>query len=554
VADRRQNDPGLLPFVLSGGDRGEVRVQAANLLRRQSEAVEPGRLASQLADRAGPLPYRAVVLSPGGDDLSGKLDALVAGRAVPGVVAGEARGSSRVAFVFPPLRAEYAGVGTDLLAHPSLKRPLQACGAALSDFIEWSLEDVLREEPGGPPFERMDVSQPLLFAISVALTELWRSVGVEPDAVIGHSVGEIAAAVSCGALSLHDAARVVGTWGRSSMRMEGTGRMIALPLAAEAAEERISNRSGRLWIAALNTPTSTAVSGGDEATEELLDELAEDGIYGRTMGLPAPGHCPLMEPIDAWFAEELTGISPGSSGVPFYSTVSGDRLDTTELDASYWSANLQQTVLFAPTVRALLRDAYDVFVEVGPRPVLTTALEEIVGDGDALVLGTLEQRAPGSFLDFLARGYVHGVDVDWAKVCEAGPSPSSGSRSRALPPTEGGIEQSDLLDLVVDEVAKARDLPATAIDPDRPFKELGFDSAAAVELRNVLNGIAGLALPATLAFDHPTPRRVAEKMRLELEGDDRETVRSEDSPLDDLALSDLVELVLEEDELEPGRD
>ena len=443
-------------------------------------------------------------------------------------------------------------MGTDLRAHPSLEHPLQACGAALSDFIEWSLEDVLREEPGGPPFERMDVSQPVLFAISVALTELWRSAGVEPDAVIGHSVGEIAAAVSCGALSLHDAARVVGTWGRSSMRMERTGRMISLPLTAEAAEVRISNRSGRLWIAALNTPTSTAVSGEDEAAEELLDELAEDGIQGRTMGLPAPGHCPLMEPIDAWFAEELTGISPGSSGVPFYSTVSGDRLDTTGLDASYWSANLRQTVLFAPTVRALIRDAYDVFVEIGPRPVLTTALEEIVGDGDGLVLGSLEQSAPDSFLDSLARIYVRGVDVEWPRVCETALPLSVGSRPQAR--SRDDLLDSDLLDLVLGEVASSREVSPAAVDPDRPFKDLGFDSAAAVELRNVLNQIAGLALPVTLAFDYPTPRAVAEKMRRELEGDDGETVRPEDTPLDDLALSDLVELVLDEGELERGRD
>jgi acyl transferase domain-containing protein len=542
----------LLPFVLAGGDRGEVREQATDLLRRQGEAVEPGRLASQLADRAGPLPYRAVVLSPGGDDLAGKLDALVAGREVPGVVAGEARSSSRVAFVFPPLRAEYAGVGTDLLAHSSLQGPLQACGAALADFVEWSLEDVLREEPGGPPFERMDVSQPLLFAVSIALTELWRSAGVEPDAVIGHSVGEIAAAVSCGALSLHDAARVVATWGRSSMRMEGTGRMVALPLTAEATEERISNRPERLWIAAVNTPTSTAVSGGDEATEELLGELAEDGVHGRTMGLPAPGHSPLMEPIDAWFAEELTGISPSSSGVPFYSTVSGDRLDTTELDASYWSANLRQPVLFTPAVRALTRDAHDVFVEIGPRPVLTTALEEIVDDGDALVLGTLEQSSPASFLGFLARIYVRGVDVEWPRVCETLLPLPVGSRPQARSRDE--LLDSDLLDLVLGEVASAREVSPTAVDPDRPFKDLGFDSAAAVELRNVLNQIAGLTLPVTLAFDYPTPRAVAEKMRLELEGQNGETVRPEDTPLDDLALSDLVELVLEEGEREPSRD
>lgn len=411
-------------------------------------------------------------------------------------------------------------MGHDLLVDDLFRDRLQACDAALCPFLDWSPAEVLREAPGGPPFERLDVSQPLLFAVSVALTSLWRAAGFEPDAVLGHSVGEIAAAACCGALPLEDAARVAATWGHSSMRMEGAGQMVSLPLPVEMTEERISRWGGRLWVAASNAPTWTAVSGEDEAAEELLGELAEDGIHGHPLGIPAPGHSPLMEPVDAWFREELAQIAPSASEVPFYSAVSGGRIDTTDLDARYWSANLRQPVLFEAAVRALLRDGFNVFIEIGPRPVLTSALEEIVGEGDALVLGTLEEATAGSFLG----------------------------------PARAGVEQSDLLELVLEEVAKARDLAPAAIDPDRPFKELGFDSAAAVELRNVLNRIAGLALPATLAFDHPTPRRVAEKMRLELGADDREPARSEGAPLDDLALSALVELVLEEDEREPGRD
>jgi acyl carrier protein len=253
-----------------------------------------------------------------------------------------------------------------------------------------------------------------------------------------------------------------------------------------------------------------------------------------------------MDPVHPRFLAELDDLSPGPGTVPFYSAVDGDRIAATALGAAYWSANLRRPVCFEPTVRALLRDGCDVFVEIGPRPVLATALEEIAGPRGALVLGTLERGAPGSFLGFLARAYVRGVDVKWPAALEAIP-PEAGCRPRALPPEPPG----DLLEVVLAEVAKARDLSPGAIDPDRPFKELGFDSAAAVELRDALNLAAGLALPATLAFDHPTPRQVAEKMRLDL-GGDREPVRAGDSPLDDLDLAALVELVLEDGEQEPG--
>jgi acyl transferase domain-containing protein len=488
-----------------------------------------------------------------------QLAALAGGRAMAGVLEARVRTSPRVAFAFSPLRAEYPGVGADLLAHPVLRRALRDSAAALEGLVEWSLEDVLREVPGGPPFERLDVSQPFLFAVSAALTELWRSVGVEPEAVVGHSVGEIAAAVSCGALSLRDGASVAVTWGRSSMRMEGAGQMVSLPLGAGAAAERISRREGRLWIAALNAPTRTAVSGEDEAAEELLAGLAADGVQGRPMGIPAPGHSPRMQPVHAWFLEELADLSPQPGSVPFYSAVSGERVASNRLDAGYWSANLRQPVLFEPAVRALLRDAYDVLIEIGPRPVLTAALEEIVGDGRALVLGTLEQGAPDSFLGFLARSYVRGVDVDWPAALEALPSPPVESRSPALPFSRAGMGDGDLLALVLGEVASARGLSTAAVDPDRPFKELGFDSAAAVELRNVLNRLTGLALPATLAFDQPTPRKVAEKMGQLLAGEGDEAVRtgkalSEDSALDDLDLTALVDLVLDEVERGPDRD
>jgi acyl transferase domain-containing protein len=559
VADTGQGGSNLLPFVLTGRSRERLGESARELrLRLERGACELDRVLSLLVERAAPLPCRAVVLARSREDLLAKLDKLEAGASPPGVIEGRARAPARVAFVFSPLRSEYRGMGLDLLAsHNAFQLHMQAWDTHLSRLTDWSLEDVLRDDPGAPPLARLDVSQPLLVATTASLAELWGSFGVKPDAVAGHSVGEIAAAASCGALPIEDAVRVAVTWGRSSRRLEGAGAMASLPLSAEAVEERIVRRRGPLSIAALNAPSWTAVSGQGKAIEELLEELAEEGIHGRSMSIPAPGHSPGMAPIHEWFTEALAGISPRPSATPFYSTVSGDRLASTNLDAGYWSSNLRQPVLFEPAIRALLRDEYDVFIEIGPRPVLTAALKEIVGDRDALVIGTLEQGDPDAFLVSLARAYVRGAEVDWGRAC--GDALPARPRSSRAPISLEGVparqREQVVLDLVLGEVAAAReyDSPA-AVDRNRPFKDLGFDSAAAVDLRNALNRLTGLALPVTLAFDHPTPNEVARKLRLELEGEVVTKAPAEaPSAIDELDAASLVELVLE-DEGQPGRD
>jgi acyl transferase domain-containing protein/acyl carrier protein len=553
VADCAEENPNPPPFVLAGGNRRELREQARDLQLRLDEKTDLTRLSAQLAERLRPLPHRAAVLAQDADDLSEKLAGLGAGRRMAGVFEGERHGSARVVFMFPPLRSEYPGMGLDLLgSHSSFRHHMQTRAATLAGLVDWSPEAVLHEEPGSPPLERLDVSQPLLFTTSSALAELWGSFGVRPDAVVGHSIGEIAAAASCGALGPTDAARVAVTWGRSSMRLEGTGEMASLPLPAAAVEERIRRWDGRLWIAALNAPSWTAVSGEGEALEELLDELAEEGLHGRPMNIRAPGHSPGMAPVHDWFMEELAELLPQPGNVPFYSALRGDCIAATDLDAGYWSRNLREPVLFESAARALLRDRYDVFIEVGPRPVLTTAIEEIAGAGTA-ALGTLEQGEPGSFVIALAQAYVHGVDANWAAMCSDPPPLPARFRS-SNPEVLPSLQGLDLLDLVLEQVASALGHPSpAAIDPNRPFKDLGFDSAGAVELRNVLNRITGLVLPSTLAFDYPTPREVAGKIRLELEGGGQPVGQSQAAEIDDLDLAGLVELVLEEGDRQPER-
>ncbi|HWA54738.1 MAG TPA: acyltransferase domain-containing protein, partial [Solirubrobacterales bacterium] len=470
---------------------------------------------------------RAVLFGASGEQVLRELGDLASGTPGPGTVLGEARGETHLAFVFSPFRSEYRGMALGLPErYPAFARGLRGCEEALAPLLEWSLADALHGREGPPPFGRLDVSQLLLLAVATALAELWAEFGVRPDAVLGHSVGEIAAAAACGALGSEDAARLAVTWGRSTMRLEEAGAMASVPLSTEETERRLGPWRERLAIAGRNAPRLTAVSGETAAIEELVAQLGSEGIRARPMGINTPGHSARMAPIDAWFQAELVALSPRPSTVPFHSGVEGGRVDTRRLDVGYWSRNLRQPVLFEAAIRSLREAGTTAFLEIGPRPVLTEAIAETLGDGGrAIVAGDWEQGELGQFHLALAAAHVRGIDVDWSPLLRdpptvgeplAVPGPSLAQRLGELPERK---RERLLLALVREKAAAVlgHDSPG-AIDPGRSFKELGFDSRLAVELRNGLNHATGLILSSTLVFDYPTPRAVAGRIRLELEG------------------------------------
>jgi acyl transferase domain-containing protein len=521
--------PGPLPWVLAGQDRADLRARARDLRTRIAGAPpeELSRLAAEAAARAEPLVQRAVVFANSSDEALRELDDLASGTPGPGAVLGEARGEARLAFVFSPFRSEYRGMALGMAErYPAFARGLRGCEEALEPLAGWQVADALHGREGTPPFARLDVSQLLLFAVSTALAELWRDFGVRPDAVLGHSVGEIAAAATCGGLGVEDAARLIVTWGRSTMRLEEAGAMASVPLSAAETERRLEPWRNQLAIAGRNAPRLTAVSGETEAIEGLLAQLAGEGIRARPMGINTPGHSARMAPVDAWFQEELATISPRSSTIPFHSGVEGGRVDTRRLDVAYWSRNLRQPVLFEAAIRSLREAATTAFLEIGPRPVLTDAIAETLGDGGrAVVAGGWEQGELGQFHLALAEAHVRGIEVDWSPLFRDPPAaageppaaePSLAQRLGELPERK---RERLLLGLVREKAAAVlgHDSPG-AIDPGRPFKDLGFDSRLAVELRNGLNRATGLILSTTLVFDYPTPRAVAGRIRLELEG------------------------------------
>ncbi|HEY0447600.1 MAG TPA: type I polyketide synthase, partial [Actinophytocola sp.] len=367
--------------------------------------------------------HRAVVVGADRDELSAALDAILEGRPGSGAALGRAGGRARVAFVFPGQGAQWAGMAVELLdSAPVFAERLGECAEALAPYLDWSPLDVLRGAEGAPSLERVDVVQPVLFAVMVSLAAVWESAGVAPDAVVGHSQGEIAAACVAGALSLADAARIVAV--RSRLLYEHTtgadGAMLSVIDTEAAVRARIADIPG-VGVAAVNGPRSVVVAGDAEPLNRLEKTLSQAGVMRwQVPGVNFVGHSAAVEVIETPLREALTDLEPRPSRVPFYSTVTGALVDTETLDADYWYRNLRDTVHYHPATRTLLDDGHTLFVEISAHPVLAMGTTETIADreSDAAVVATLQRDDGGDrrLLTSLAQAYVAGADVDWTAV------------------------------------------------------------------------------------------------------------------------------------------
>ncbi|MFI5555518.1 type I polyketide synthase [Streptomyces sp. NPDC051738] len=408
-----------LPFVLSARTPGALRGQAAALVADLTH--DPADIAYSLVTTRAAFVHRAVVVGTGRDELLAGLDALAAGDTVAaGVVRGTADGEGRTVLVFPGQGAQWAGMGALLLEEsPVFAARIAECAAALAEFTDWSLVDVLRGADGAPALDRVDVVQPATWAVMVALAAVWEAHGVTPDAVLGHSQGEIAAAVVAGALSLTDGARVVALRSRAiARRLAGRGGMVAVPLPAADVEPRLAEWDGRLSLAAVNAPDAVVVSGDAESLDEFFGRLTADGVRVKRIAVDYASHSDHVADLHADLLTDLASVTPRAPRIPLLSTVTGERLDTAATDAEYWYRNLRRTVRFADAVRALLDQGCRRFVECSPHPVLTGAVQSCAESAGAraVAVGTLRRGEDGTerLLTSLAEAFVRGVPVDWA--------------------------------------------------------------------------------------------------------------------------------------------
>ncbi|WP_394848508.1 SDR family NAD(P)-dependent oxidoreductase [Pendulispora brunnea] len=422
---QRGDSSGPTLVVVSAKSEAALRAQAERL-RAHVDALPELSLADiahSLATARTHFDHRAACIA---DDRAGLLDALGAlerGEGARRLVTGAGKVRGGIVFVFPGQGSQWAHMARSLLVESDVFRTsLEACARALSPHVDWSLLDVLRD--GGDRLERVDVVQPALFAVMVSLAALWQSLGITPDAVVGQSQGEIAAAYVAGALSLDDAAKVVATRSRALMKIAGRGGMLAVELEAEELRRRLEPFGGRLSIAAINAPRSAHVSGEPEALDALMRELEAANLFARRVRVDYAGHSADVEALEAELTRALADIVPQSATIPLYSTVRPGRLDGSELDSVYWYQNLRQTVRLADAVGGLLEEGHRFFVEVSPHPVLTLALRDNVEAADvpAAVVGSLRRDEGGLWrlLLSLAELHTHGLPLDWGRVLPEG--------------------------------------------------------------------------------------------------------------------------------------
>ncbi|MFC4117841.1 type I polyketide synthase [Nonomuraea zeae] len=353
-------------------------------------------------------------------DVAGTAPAAEAGGPVSGEVPGEA---ARIVFVFPGQGAQWTGMARDLLSDsPVFRAALRECSDAVEAETGWSVLDRLAGDTPLPPRAR-DV-QPVLWAVQVALASLWSSMGVEPDLVIGHSMGEVAAVCAAGGLSVPDAAAVICRRSALTERISGRGAMLSAGLSPVEAQAVLAGFEDRVSVAAANGPACTVLSGERAALAEIAGKLDRAGVFHRRVAVDFASHSPQVDEVADDLGRALAGIRPVAGGVPVWSTMLDRVTDGACFDAAYWVRNLREPVRFASAVAGAAKEQPTVFVEISPHPILAGAVQDCLRHhgltGTAVPSLRRGCESWPQLLESLASIHVAGGAVDWARLHPAG--------------------------------------------------------------------------------------------------------------------------------------
>ncbi|MBZ9598857.1 SDR family NAD(P)-dependent oxidoreductase [Streptomyces erythrochromogenes] len=509
-------------LALSAGTEAALHAQGAAHAAWAAgvDARELGRdaaAATSLRGRGGPRGrgFRAAFAFADKDELLTRLrEPFTAVRSVPD--------EAGVVFVFPGQGAQWLGMGRALLeSEPAFDLAVSRCEQAFAPYVDRSLREVLTQETAAPLLERIDVVQPALFAMQVALAALFRSWGVRPAGVVGHSMGEVAAAHVAGALRLEDAARIVCRRSALMMRHRGRGAMALVSLPVSDVRKALEPYGDRLSLAAHNGPGTAVVSGEAAAVEQFVTAMDAADVFCRRVKVDVASHCALLEDLREDLTAELSGLSPRASAAAFYSSLAGERLATDALDADYWWRNLREPVLFADAVRAAGEAGHRVFLEMSPHPLLSVSVAECLEEdgGAAAAVPAMRRsdvRAPYEAVGAL---FEAGCEIDWAAFF--GGRPRAGTRLPAYPwqrqehwvvapgsPRSEGATVTGSLPVVRDHRVQDRPIAPAAWMLDAVLKELGPDGAGRYGLRDVL-----VTNPLAVAEGEARHVRVSRRLR-----------------------------------------
>jgi myxalamid-type polyketide synthase MxaE and MxaD len=373
------------------------------------------------ATRRTHLEHRLAVVGPDAPALAAGIAAAVRGESTAGVVRGRAFPDrrSKVAFLFPGQGSQWVGMGRRLLDEDqAFRRALESCDQAMARETGWSVLEQLRLDADRSRMTEIQVIQPVLLSVEIGLAAAWRARGVEPAAVVGHSMGEVAAAFVAGALSLDDAARIICRRSRLLQRTSGQGAMAVVELTMAEAAAALAGRERDLSVAVSNGTRSTVIAGNPDALDELLGELEGREVFCRRVKVDVASHSPQMDPLRADLLAALADVTPMPASLPIYSTVLDAVTDGAGFDATYWSKNLREPVLFGSAVRRLLADGFDTFIEMSPHPILVPAVDDALRESGvvgAVVVGSTrrDEDEAVAIATALAALHVAGYPVDW---------------------------------------------------------------------------------------------------------------------------------------------
>lgn len=560
-ADVGGSGGGVVAWVISGKTASALAAQAGRLGRyvRARPALDVVDVGYSLVSTRSVFDHRAVVVGQTRDELLAGLAGVVAGRPEAGVVCGVGKPAGKTAFVFAGQGSQWLGMGSELYAaYPVFAEALDAVVDELDRHLRYPLRDVIWGHDQDL-LNTTEFAQPALFAVEVALYRLLMSWGVRPGLVLGHSVGELAAAHVAGALCLPDAAMLVAARGRLMQALPAGGAMFAV----QAREDEVAPMLGHdVSIAAVNGPASVVISGAHDAVSAIADRLRGQGRRVHRLAVSHAFHSALMEPMIAEFTAVAAELSVGLPTIPVISNVIGQLVADDFASADYWARHIRAVVRFGDSVRSAHCAGASRFIEVGPGGGLTSLIEASLADAQIVSVPTLrkDRPEPVSVMTAAAQGFVSGMGLDWASVFSGyrpkrvelptyafqhqkfwlapAPSVSDPTAAGQIGASDGGAELlassgfaarlagrsadeqlAAAIEVVCEHAAAVlgRD-GAAGLDAGQAFADSGFNSLSAVELRNRLTAVTAVTLPATAIFDHPTPTELAQYLITQIDG------------------------------------
>lgn len=490
----------------------------------------------------------------------------------------------KTAMVFPGQGSQWIGMGRKLYeASIVFKNSILACEKALLPYTGWRLTDMLLKENDKQVLNRINIVQPVLFSIEVALAKLWESLGITANAYVGHSMGEIAVACLANVLTLDEAAKLISI--RSTLMQQlvdskQKGGMLYTEMDKKKALAISKQYNDKITMAVNNSPDSFVLSGEKKLLQELSEELDEQNVFNRFVKVNIASHSYMVDSVLADLRKKLKSLSPQKAAIPIYSTVLQKRIQGEEMNIDYWVKNLRDAVLFSDTIQLMVHDKYTNFIEVSPHPVLTVALEqnfEALNNSLTFTTYTLyrDKDEINELLNNLGNLYIHHHPIDWSKIYQGSISGISlpaypwQHKSFWLPWDEAeeqhqehtktqtfkqktffeqlveissGQEKMHQLEQELKKVvAKVTGTPVDKIDVEDSFKETGVDSLMAIHLSKILEELLGIKLSPATFWSYPSIRLYVSFLiqKLGLHHDSKKIVSMKENPDIDSLISEL---------------